>query len=113
MADLTADHHVKPGARSPGWVVNIALGSCWCAGTGGRATLAPWAAAPVVLPAARHRNACGSCGAPAAIVQRARRLVLPMLLPVAPQVHSLSSCKQLVGLCSVAISFGCECSSES
>jgi hypothetical protein len=95
IAKLAADRDVEPGARSPGWVVNIDLGSCWCPGAGGSAALAPWAAAPVVLPAARHRNACGSCGLPAAIVQRARRLVLPMLLPVAPQVVSSSSCKQL------------------
>jgi hypothetical protein len=54
IATLAADRHAEPGARSSAWVVKIALGSCWSPGAGRSAALAPWAAAPVVLPAARH-----------------------------------------------------------
>lgn len=57
------------------------------AGAGGRVALAPRAATPAVLPAARHRAACLLCVCSAAVVQRARGLVLPMLLPMAPQVR--------------------------
>lgn len=90
---VVAGRPVTRRVCSSGWVT--ASGSCRAAGAGGRAALAPRAAAPALLPTARRRDACGGCGVSAAIVQCARGLVLPMLLPMAPQVPPPSSCKQL------------------